>query len=122
MANTISFSASLSLSGPGLQLLASGSLANIAQAGTDGIEATMATSVTTSTITIGAVTTIGYLFVKNMDAVDTIRIGLATPVSSGNAAVTLLPGEFCLLPTRQTVWYAIATANTPALLALAFEL
>lgn len=121
MANVISFGANLGLSGTGIAISGNAS-GNANQVGTNVIEETAALSVTTSQISIGSVSTIGYLFVKNMDATNSVRIGLATPVTIGNAAVQLQPNECCLIPTRQTVWYAIALAGTPEILVVAVEL
>lgn len=121
MSNTISFGANLGLSGTGITMNGSAS-SSTSQAGTNAIEETAALSGTTSQISIGSVSTIGYLFVKNMDTTNAVRIGLATPVTSGNAAVHLLAGECCLIPTRQTTWYGIAVAGTPEILVVAVEL
>jgi hypothetical protein len=121
MANSISFSAGLNLSGTGISLSGNGS-ASAVQAGTNAIEDTTALSTTTSQISIGSIVTMGYLYVKNLDATNNVRIGLVTPVTSGNAFVTLQPGEFTIIPTRQTVIYAISVAATPQILVLAVEL
>lgn len=121
MANNITFSGSLALSGTGIAMSGSGS-GTATQVGTNAIEETTSLSTTTSQISIGSIVNMGYLFVKNMDTTNNVRIGLATPVNAGNAFAELKPGEFCVVPTRQTVIYAIAAAGTPEILAVAVEL
>jgi len=67
---------------------------------------------TTEELALGDVATPGYLACTNLDATNFVQIGLATPVDAGNAFAKLLPGESCLIPTRQTTIYALAdTAN-----------
>ena len=107
MANEISFSASLALVQTGLSLRGEGS-GTATIAGNTGIATVQNIGLTTEAIAMGDVATPGYLFVKNVDPTNTIRIGLATPVTSGDAMITLLPGEFAFIPTRQTTIYAIA--------------
>lgn len=63
---------------------------------------------TTEAITFGDVTSPGYFAVVNTDATNFVMIGLATPVTAGDAFVKLLPGEGYVVPGRQTVIYALA--------------
>jgi len=92
MANVIGFSASLSLNIGGITEQASVTVSGQLQAGANGAFQTQALSTTTSQISICPVSTIGYLFVKNLDATHSVRIGIVSPVTSGNAFVTLQPG------------------------------
>lgn len=106
MANEIQFSASLQVAnGTTVSLNAS---ASATMAGADFIAGTQAIGTTTEAITLGDVATPGYIMIKNTDATNFVQIGLATPVTAGDAFAKLLPGEFCLVPTRQTVIYALA--------------
>jgi hypothetical protein len=121
MSNTItlSVSASVALAGGGA---ISGSGANsITQSGTDNIGSVQNIGATTEQLVIGDVTTIGYLFVKNLDATNYVEFDLNTPVA-GTAFAKLLPGESMLLPTRQTTIYAKANTAACDCLVIAFEL
>jgi hypothetical protein len=51
-----------------------------------------------------------------------VRVGLTSPVTSGNASAHLKPGEFVLIPNRQNTWYGIAVAATPQVLIVACDL
>lgn len=121
MANQIQISGGLTVSGAGVSIASSFS-ASATQSNTNLLEETVALSTTTSAIPVGSIVSMGYLCVKNLDATNTVRIGLATPVTSGNAFSELKPGEGFTLPTRQTVIYGIAVAGTPEILIAAAEL
>ena len=107
MANEISFTASLSISKGGVNISGSGS-ATVTMAGNNLLGTVQNIGAATEAIAIGDMTTPGYLWVKNLDATNFIQIGLTNPVNAGNAMVKLLPGEFALMPTRQTAIYALA--------------
>lgn len=118
---TLSFSARLSVSGSGVSLVASGS-DSVTQVGAQSLGNVQIIGTTTEAINFGDVGTPGYLFVKNEDPTNFVRIGLATPVSSGDAFATLLPGEFAFIPTRQATVYAIADTGACNLRVLIAEL
>lgn len=122
MANNITLNASLSVSGTGIAITGQSNPSAFAQAGSNVLEETVTLSTTTSTVPIGGIVSMGYLFIKNLDATNNVRIGLTSPVSAGNAFAELKPGEGFVLPTRQTTIYAIAVAATPQILITAAEL
>ena len=107
MANEISLSAQLSSNKAGMNVAGSGSV-SADQAGDTVLASVQTIGTTTEAVNIGDITDLGYLFVKNMDATNTIRIGLTSPVAAGDAMITLLPGQFAMFPTRIEVIYAIA--------------
>lgn len=123
MANETTLVGSLSNVRSGISISESLSL-SITQSGTANFVNTQSLSTTTAAITMGGVTSPGYVMLKNLDTTNTISIGLATPVTTGpgNAMFTLLPGEACIFPTRQTTIYAIASAATPQLGVLVISL
>lgn len=108
MANEITLAASLTLIKTGVNI--SGTLSGLAitQGGTNSIGNIQNIGITTEQIVYGDVTTIGYLFVKNMDATNFVLVSLATPAIAGTSFAKLLPGEALVIPTRQTTVYAIA--------------
>lgn len=121
MANEIGLSGGLSVVISGSTVRGQCSL-SINQAGTESIQNVQTIGTTTEALNLGDVTTPGYLFVKNLDATNFIRIGLVTAVTSGNAFLTLLPGEGVPVCTRQTVIYAIADTAPCDLLVICTEL
>lgn len=116
MANETTLVTSLSNTRSGVTVTEAASL-SITQAGSANLSNVQTLSTTTAAINFGGVTSPGYISFKNIDPTNTISIGLVTPVTTGpgNAMFTLLPGEPCAFPTRQTVIYAIASAGTPQL-------
>ena len=98
--------------------------AAINQVGTNSIGNVQNIGTTTEAIVLGDVTTIGYLMLINLDATNFVSVGLATPVTTGpgNAFAKLLPGEFCIIPTRQTVIYALADTAACDVFVVAIEL
>lgn len=63
---------------------------------------------TTEALLLGDVSSMGYLFLKNLDATNFCMFSLVSPAASGGAFCTLKAGEFAVIPTRQTTIYAIA--------------
>lgn len=80
----------------------------ITQAGTNNINNVQNIGTTTEQLTFGDVTTIGYLCVTNQDPTNFVLVSLVTPAIAATAFAKLLPGEGCIVPTRQTTVYAIA--------------
>lgn len=116
---TISVSAAVALASGGS---ISGSGGNtITQAGTNNIGNVQNIGATTEQLVYGDVTTIGYLFIKNLDATNYIEFDLNTPVST-TAFCRLLPGESAFIPTRQTTIYGKANTAACDCLVVAFEL
>jgi len=79
----------------------------------NAVNFTNAQSIATSStaITVGGVSSAGYIWIKNTDATNYVEINSITAVAGG-CPIHLGPGEACVLPTRLTTWYGIA--NTAA--------
>lgn len=121
MSNTINFSVTA-----GVTLSAGGTITGtgsgtITQAGTDNIGSVQNIGTSTEALVIGDVTTIGYLFLKNLDATNYVEISLTSPVGA-EAFIKLLAGECAFLPTRQTTIYGKANTAAVDLLVVAMEL
>lgn len=109
MAKTINLSARLQVvSTEGVILIDATSSKSITQAetGSQLIEQSIGTS--TEALTFTDIDNVGYLYIQNIDPTNFVQISAATPVSDVNALVTLLPGEFALIPTRLETIYAKA--------------
>lgn len=115
MASETTFSASLQNSKNGLSINVSGSK-TVDMSDIEALATTQNIGTSTEALAYGDVNSPGYFFVKNLDATNFVRIGLVTAVTSGNAFITLLPGEFAFFPSRQTVIYAIADTAACALM------
>lgn len=122
MANEISISAQLTLNKSGITLIGQVGSLSITQAGAQNISNTQAIGTTTEQLSLVDVATPGYLFVKNLDATNFVLVSLVTPAVSGTSFSKLLPGEAFLLPTRQTVIYAIADTASCNLQVMALDL
>lgn len=121
MSNTIAVSVSSTVTfGAGGGINGVGSF-TLTQVGTDNIGNVQSVGTTTEALTLGDVTTIGYLFLKNQDATNYVEISLTTPVGS-EAFIKLLAGECAFFPTRQTTIYAKANTAAVDLFVAAFEL
>ncbi len=107
MANEIQLQASLNITKNGATFAGSGSI-SVTQSGNASIGNVQAIGTSTEALLIGDITDLGYVFVKNLDATNFVRIGLNTPVVAADAFTTLLPGEFAMFPTRLETIYAIA--------------
>jgi hypothetical protein len=110
MANTISMASSMSVSNLGLTASVAPTI-SVTQVGNAVLAGVQTIGATTEQISFGDVATPGYIFCKNLDATNFILISLVTPAVSGTSFAKLLPGEFCLVPTRQTTVYAIADTS-----------
>jgi hypothetical protein len=121
MSNTISISVSASIA-----LSSGGSIAGVGsftatQAGTNSLGNVQNIGTTTEAIVFGDVTTVGYLFLKNLDATNYVEFDLNTPVA-GTAHIKLLAGECAFLPQRQTTIYGKANTAAVDVLVCIFEL
>lgn len=121
MANEITISAALSVNKTGMSLSGLGSL-SITQSETGNSSTIQNIGTSTEQLVFTDIDNIGYVFLKNLDDTNYIEIGLITAVSSANAFLTLLPGEFALVPTRQETIYAKANTAACNLLIVAAEL
>lgn len=116
---TVSVTASVALAAGG-SISGSGSI-SASQAGTNNIGNVQNIGTTTEQLTYGDVTTIGYLFLHNLDSTNYVEFDLNTPVA-GTAFCKLLPGESAFIPTRQTTIYAKANTAACDVHVVAFEL
>ncbi len=121
MANEISISALLSISRSGATISGAGNL-SIDQSGALNSGNVQAIGTTTEALDLGDITAVGFLFVKNQDATNYVEIGLVNPVATGDAFITLRPGEFALVPTRHESIYAKANTAPVNLLVIAGSL
>lgn len=121
---TLNGSLQVSIGTAGGAISSVASPAAITQVGTNSIGNVQNIGTTTEQIIYGDVTTIGYLMIQNLDATNFVSIGLATPVTTGpgNAFAKLLPGEFLIIPTRQTTVYALADTAACDVMVTAVEL
>src|SRR5436190_13486466 len=108
MPGEISISAALSINRNGAVNSGSGSK-SIDQTGTDYVvQSQNIGSGATEPLNIGDIGTLAYIFVKNLDATNYVRIGINTPITQ--IFSRLKPGEFFVLPVEPGVTY-YAQAN-----------
>ncbi len=110
MANEINIQAALTFQRFIPLLQGSGNL-NINQTGTHGIFNVQNVGTTAEQLTGVDVATLGYLFVKNLDATNFVQLATDNAFSATSTFAKLRPGEFCLVPSNATTmpW---AKANT----------
>lgn len=108
MANEITLSGGLQVVKSGVSQSLQLSGLSITQAGTNSISNVQNIGTSSEQITLGDVTTIGYIAFKNLDATNFVSIGTINPCVAGTAQITLKPGEEAVLPTRLATWYSIA--------------
>ena len=121
MANEITMIASLNLSKNGLNIGASLSKL-ITQSGTANNSITQAIGTSSEAIVLTDISAVGYLLFINLDSTNFVDIGVANPAVAGSCPITLLPGEFALVPSRIEAWYAIADTASVDLQVIALEL
>jgi len=109
MANEINIQAVLTIQRSTPPMCASGAL-DITQTGKHCICSVQNIGTTAEQLVIGDCATLGYLFVKNLDATNYVQLGLDASVTQIFAK--LRPNEFCLVPANQNAIYA--KANTAA--------
>lgn len=107
MANEISFSASLSSTKTGLTVAGSGSL-NATQTAAAMLAAVQTVGTSSEAISLGDITDLGYLFVKNQDLTNFVYLSLVSPPTASNSFCKLLPGEFVMVPCKQELVYGLA--------------
>lgn len=120
MANETQLTGTLSNTKSGVTMTGTVAL-SITQSGTNSISSIQNIGTTTEALVLGDVTTIGYLMVKNLDATNYVELDLNTPVA-GTAFCKILPGEACIIPTRQTTIYGKANTAACDCLVMAIEL
>ena len=110
MANEIQVSASLSASKGGVSVNNSASR-SATMAGDQMISNVQIIGTAAEALVLGDVSTIGYVFLKNMDATNFVEIALDSGVSTQKFA-KLLAGDFAIFPASTATMYAKAdTAN-----------
>ena len=122
MANEISLTAGLSVVKSGQSISGILSALAITQSGTNNIGSVQNVGLTSEALSIGDVSTIGYLYVKNLDATNFVTIDLNNPAVASSGYATLKAGEAMVVPTRRTAHYAIADTGACDLLVIALEL
>lgn len=110
MANEISIAASLSCTISGLSVSGSGSK-SISIAGTEYLASVQTVGTSAEAVAMADVGTPGYLFVKNNDSTNFVYASLNAAPDASNSFAKLLPGEFLLIPTRQTTIYLKADTS-----------
>jgi hypothetical protein len=122
MANEITLTAALSLVKSGQTIQGAVNGLSIAQSGTNNIGNVQAIGTTSEALSVGDVTTPGYLYVKNLDATNFVVLDLNNPAVASTAFCTLLPGEACVIPTRRSAIYAKADTASCDVFAILLEL
>lgn len=111
MANEITLTAALSIIKNGISIAASVTK-QVTQAGSGFASIEQEIGVATERLGGASgftdIDDLGYLFIKNLDATNFVMIGLATPVTAGDAFAVLLPGEAWCGPCRQETIYGLA--------------
>ncbi len=122
MANEITVSTTLRWSKGGAALSGTASL-SVDQVGDQAIESVQIIGASSEAVSFGDVTTVGYVLFKNLNALlgATIHVGTTSPVTSGNAQMSLAPGHANYLATTQAAWYAISSTGSSNLLVIAVE-
>lgn len=109
MANEINIQAILTIQRSTPPMQASGAL-DITQTGKHCICNIQNIGTSAESLVFGDSATLGYVFIKNLDATNYVQLGLDSGVTQIFAK--LRPNEFCLVPTNQnSLW---AKANTAA--------
>ena len=75
------------------------------------------TTTTSTTLQIGTISPLGYLFVKNLGAVN-VSLALA---NNSQVFATIRPSEFCLVPTATGTVYAWTASSNADVLIVAAE-
>lgn len=122
MANEISLTAGLSVNKSGQSI--SGILNGLAitQSGAQNIGNVQNIGTSSEALSIGDVSTIGYLYIKNLDATNFVTIDLNNPAVASSGYATLKAGEAMVIPTRRTQHYAIADTGACDVYVVALEL
>jgi hypothetical protein len=118
MANEINIQAYLTVQRSGAQTIGSGTK-DITQTGKIGFANVQNIGTGAAQLTLGGIGTLGYIFIKNLDATNFVQLSLD---NFTQIFAKIRAGEFCLIAANQnTIW---ARANTAAcdLLVCAAEL
>jgi hypothetical protein len=121
MANEISLSGQLALSKNGVSIAANISK-QITQSGTNNNTITQNIGTSSEAIVLTDISAVGYLMFINLDSTNFVDIGIVNPAVAGSCPITLLAGEFAIVPSRIESWYAIADTAAVDLQIIALEL
>jgi hypothetical protein len=86
--------------------------------GDDGISATQILSTAVVALAVGALAQNNAVFIKNLDATDSVKVGIDNAMA--NRFATIPPGSGIYLESPPALWVQ-ATANTPRILVVACE-
>ena len=118
-AGTVSISIGFNATKDGVTVAGSGSL-SLTMAGTEMIGNTQTIGTSSEALTLGDVSTIGYVLVKNLDATNYVEVSLDN--SQTQILAKLLAGEFALLKPNTATLYAKANTSSVSLFVAAVEL
>ena len=119
MAREITASASLTASKGGASVSASAAITND-MAGDQMLTNVQNIGTSAEALVLGDITTIGFLFVKNLDATNYVEVDSVNTLDE--FPQKLLPGEFVLLKPQTTTIYAKANTAACNVLVQAVEL
>jgi hypothetical protein len=118
MANEINIQAILTAQrfSPGMQ--GSGNL-NINQTNNGCVSNVQGLSTSYAALKFADMTSLGYLFVKNLDQTNSVKLSLENGTTKEFAL--LRPNEFCLVPVAQDNFWGKTTAGTASVLVVATQ-
>lgn len=119
MANEVQVSAGLSVSKSGISLGVSGAK-SITQAGNANTGTVQNIGTSAEALSVGDVSTIGYLLIKNQDATNFVEVDSANTFDA--FPQKLLPGEFVLLKPQTATIYLKADTDPVDVYFVAVEL
>lgn len=119
MANEISLSVSLTCTKNGATVTGSGSN-TITMAGDQFLSNVQIVGTTSEAVVVGDVSTVGFVFCKNLDATNYVEVSLDN--SQVNLVAKLLPGECCLFKPGTGTLFAKANTATCNLQVVLLEL
>lgn len=106
MANEITFTASLAATKSGVTVTTGSQSAQATMAGDQMITNVQAVGTDAEALLLGDVSSLGFVFVRNLDATNFVELSLESDGSSPFAK--LLAGEFAVFPAATATMYAIA--------------
>lgn len=118
-AGTVLVSCSISITKDGATIGGTGQL-SLTMAGTELIGNTQIIGTSNEALVLGDVTTVGYVFCKNLDATNFVTISVDS--SQTQVIAKLLPGEFALFKPNTATINAKADTSSVSLLVAACEL
>jgi hypothetical protein len=121
MANEITGSVSITASKNGAAVSASATIA-ATMSGEQMISNVQIIGTSSEALVLGDVTTIGYVYLKNLDATNFVSISVLATAVAGTSFTKLLPGECCLFKAVSTTITAIADTSAVNLQVVAIEL